>query len=54
MKKSFVLLPNEKIPEKVALVKSINVSNGEVLPQGTGYINLYLSPVETKACKFLL
>lgn len=50
--KSFVILPNEQIPDKVALVKSINVSNGEVLPQGTGYVNLYLSPVENRLINF--
>lgn len=49
---SFVILPNEFIPNKVALVRSVNVSNGEVLPQGTGYINLYLSPVEDRLTKF--
>lgn len=50
--KAFVILPNSRIPKSVPLVKSINISNGEVLPQGTGYINLYLSPVETRLSNF--
>ncbi len=39
------ILPFSKIPAEVPLVQAINVSTGESLPQGTGYINLYLSPV---------
>ncbi|MEK7551296.1 MAG: hypothetical protein AAB532_01740 [Patescibacteria group bacterium] len=39
------LLVFELIPPEVPLVQATNVSNGETLPQGTGYINLALSPV---------
>ncbi|MBI3985205.1 MAG: O-antigen ligase family protein [Candidatus Levybacteria bacterium] len=39
------LLPFEFIPQEVPLVLATNVSTGESLPQGTGYINLALSPV---------
>lgn len=50
--KSYVILPPSSIPETVPLVKAVNISNGEILPQGTGYINLYLSPVEGKPINF--
>ena len=39
------LLPFELVPPEVPLVLATNVSTGESLPQGTGYINLPLSPV---------
>lgn len=42
---SSAIVPFRRIPNNVPLVKAVNVSNGESLPQGTGYINLSLSPV---------
>lgn len=36
----------------VPLVKASNISTGETLPQGTGYINLSLSPVKTRIGDF--
>ncbi len=47
-------LPYELLPKDamVPLVKASNISNGEVLPQGTGYINLSLSPVKTRVGDF--
>lgn len=39
------ILPFELIPREVPLVIPTNLSTGENLPQGTGYINLPLSPV---------
>lgn len=42
---SSAIVPFRKIPNNVPLVKAVNVSNGENLSQGTGYINLSLSPV---------
>ncbi len=48
------LLPYELLPldTLVPLVKASNISNGETLPQGTGYINLSLSPVKTRVGDF--
>lgn len=46
------ILPFKKIPEVVPLVQAINVSTGETLPQGSGYINLYLSPVTKDLSSF--
>lgn len=46
------ILPFRRIPQEVPLVKAINVSTGESLPQGTGYINLYLSPVTRDLSNF--
>ncbi|MEK7502230.1 MAG: hypothetical protein AAB609_01770 [Patescibacteria group bacterium] len=42
------LIAFKKLPSQVALVSDVNVSNGENLPQGTGYINLPLSPVDSR------
>lgn len=39
------ILPYKFIPESVPVVSAANVSTGETLTQGTGYVNLYLSPV---------
>jgi len=39
------IFPYRLIPKEVALVKAVNLSTGENLPAGTGYINLALSPV---------
>lgn len=38
-------LPLKKMPSHVPLMQARTVSTGESLPQGTGYINLHLSPV---------
>lgn len=52
--KAQALLPYELLPldTLVPLVKASNISNGETLPQGTGYINLSLSPVKTRVGDF--
>lgn len=42
----------ELLPPVVPLVTASNVSNGENLPQGTGYINLSLSPVIRRVGNF--
>lgn len=39
-------------PDEIPLVQATNVSTGENLPQGTGYINLSLSPVTQKLGNF--
>lgn len=41
-----------KFPKEVPLVEASNVSTGENLPQGTGYINLSLSPVTKRLGNF--
>lgn len=41
-----------KFPEEIPLVRATNVSTGESLPSGTGYINLSLSPVTRKLGNF--
>ncbi len=46
------VLPYRFIPPQVPLVTAINASTGESLTQGTGYINLYLSPVIKRAGSF--
>jgi len=46
------LLPRALFPEEVPLVLDANVSTGEQLIQGTGYINLSLSPVDRKLGSF--
>ena len=47
-------LPYELLPEDaiIPLVKASNISTGETLPQGTGYINLSLSPVKNRVGDF--
>lgn len=45
----YLLLPPDT---KVPLVKASNTSNGESLPQGTGYVNLALSPVVSREGNF--
>lgn len=42
---SSAVLPFELIPKQAALVIETNAPTGEDLPQGTGYVNLPLSPV---------
>ena len=46
------ILPFEFIPPVAPLVEAVNVSTGETLPQGTGYINLALSPVVQRVGSF--
>lgn len=41
-----------KLPSQVPLVTAANISTGENLPQGTGYINLSLSPVTQRLGNF--
>lgn len=41
-----------KYPPEIPLVVATNVSTGENLPQGTGYINLSLSPVKKRLGNF--
>ena len=43
----------ESLPDNLFLISASNVSTGETLPQGTGYINLSLSPVTKKVHEFL-
>ncbi len=47
-----VILPFLLIPQRAALVIDADTSTGENLPQGTGYINLPLSPVTKKVSQF--
>ena len=46
------LLSLDDFPREVPLVVAPNLSTGENLPQGTGYINLSLSPVTKKSGYF--
>lgn len=46
------ILPFEKIPPSVVLIVPPNAPTGENLPQGTGYINLHLSPVTKRLKNF--
>lgn len=45
---SELFIPYYKLPSRVTLLIPSNISTGENLPQGTGYINLSLSPVVRK------
>ncbi|PIR79690.1 MAG: hypothetical protein COU25_03985 [Candidatus Levybacteria bacterium CG10_big_fil_rev_8_21_14_0_10_35_13] len=49
---SSAIVRYEFIPQEVALVQAVNISTGENLPQGTGYTNLYLSPVIKRVGNF--
>lgn len=46
------IFPYKFIPNEVTLVKAVNLSTGENLPSGTGYINLALSPVVKRVGSF--
>jgi len=46
------VLPFELIPANPVLLLEANVPTGETLPQGTGYINLPLSPVLRRESEF--
>jgi hypothetical protein len=48
------ILQYRYIPPEIPLVTAVNVSTGESLGQGTGYINLYLSPVVKRIGNFYL
>lgn len=43
----------ELLPEEVPVIRASDLSTGENLPQGTGYINLSLSPVTGELGNFL-
>lgn len=49
---SSVVVDYTSLPEKVTLLVPANTSTGENLPQGTGYINLSLSPVTKKTGEY--
>src|SRR3989344_2755027 len=46
------IFPYKFIPNEVTLVKAVNLSTGENLPSGTGYINLALSTVIKRVGNF--
>lgn len=46
------VLPFKYVPDQVGIVTAANISTGENLPQGTGYVNLYLSPVTKRLRNF--
>lgn len=46
------IIPFAALPPEVVLVVPPNISTGENLPQGTGYINLSLSPVTKRMGEF--
>ncbi len=49
-----IILPYRLIPGEVPILTAVNISTGENLPQGTGYTNLYLSPVIKRADSFFI
>lgn len=49
---SVSLYPNDALPANVFIVILPNAPTGENLPQGTGYINLSLSPVTKELAEF--
>jgi hypothetical protein len=49
---SGIIIPHTKIPPNVPLMVSSIVSTGEDLPQGTGYVNLPLSPISKSLNNF--
>ncbi len=49
-----IILPYRLIPNEVPILTAVNISTGENLPQGTGYTNLYLSPVIKRANSFFI
>ncbi len=50
---SAIIVPISLLPPQVPLVVESNSPTGENLPQGTGYINLPLSPVTRKLTAFI-
>lgn len=49
---SSAIFPYINIPQKVQLLVQANVPTGEYLPQGTGYINLSLSPISKRVSTY--
>jgi len=49
---SGIIIPYTNIPTEVALLKVSSAPTGEDLPEGTGYVNLTLSPVIRKLNQF--
>lgn len=49
---SAIIFPLERLPDRAVVLTPSNLSTGESLPQGTGYINLSLSPVVHKSSLF--
>lgn len=47
------VVPFSSLPSEVNMLSPPNISTGESLPQGTGYINLTLSPVISHVGEFL-
>lgn len=47
-----LVIPYELVPEQVVLLREPDAPTGEDLPQGTGYINLPLSPVVKRLANF--
>ncbi|MCX6793671.1 MAG: O-antigen ligase family protein [Candidatus Gottesmanbacteria bacterium] len=47
-----MVIPNQLLPERVILLQESDAPTGENLPQGTGYINLSLSPVVKRLAIF--
>lgn len=50
--KSSLIIPYSYLPAKVPLIVEPRVSTGENLPEGTGYINLTLTPIKQKIGQF--
>ncbi len=46
------IVPLSQIPANVFLLVEPNAPTGEDLPQGTGYINLHLSPIKARTSNF--
>lgn len=49
---SALIVPYETLPQMIPLVVEPNSPTGENLPQGTGYINLTLTPIKDKIGRF--
>lgn len=50
--KSALIVPFSILPENIPFILEENIPNGESLPQGTGYVNLTLSPIIQKVGRF--
>jgi len=51
---SSAIIPYSMLPDPGQILIPSNVSNGENLPQGTGYVNLPLSPILKRADQYFL
>ncbi|MFH1833042.1 MAG: hypothetical protein ABH816_02635 [Candidatus Levyibacteriota bacterium] len=49
---SAMIIPLAHLPSNLLFLVQPNESNGESLPQGTGYINLTLAPIKSKTDQF--